>query len=164
MIKVLSIFSLTVLLSATASLRAQPPASAAMLKPVRGPLVSFGSLTPGDTLILVCFWSAASDAGIEALDAINAQYAGWKKRARFRMLAVAEDEGRGSGRIRGLKSEHGWTFDVYEDINGELRAAAHIRNLPSSVIITGGKVVYQMKGFEKGAEAYLFDKILAMQP
>jgi hypothetical protein len=53
-------------------------------------------------------------------------------------------------------------FDVCADINGDLQQALHFTNLPQSVILKNGQIVYQQSGFADGTEDYLFSKIQAL--
>ena len=114
-------------------LRAQNAAGDAQIKNLHGKMVSFSSVTQKDSLVLVCFWSAASlvRAGRVVL----------------------------STKIRPMVNENGWLFDVYADINGDLRKALKSNNLPQSMIIRRGKVIYEQSGYETGSENYLFQKI-----
>jgi cytochrome c biogenesis protein CcmG/thiol:disulfide interchange protein DsbE len=131
----------------------------AQLKNLHGKMVSFSTVTQKDSLVLVCFWSAASEASITELNAINAKYESWKESGLFRFMAISIDEGKAANRIRPMVNENGWLFDVYADINGDLRKALKSNNLPQSMIIRRGKVIYEQSGYEVGSENYLFQKI-----
>jgi len=141
---------------------AQSDLSTAMLKPLRGNLVSFSSVTQKDSVVLVCFWASTSDISVDELNAINANYEKWKSSIHFKMLAVSVDEGKSVSRVRPTVNMNGWVFDVYTDINGDLQKALNSNNLPQSMIIKNGKVLYRQSGFQKGTENYLFQKIIAI--
>ena len=140
-------------------LRAQNAAGDAQIKNLHGKMVSFSSVTQKDSLVLVCFWSAASEASVAELNAINTKYESWKESGLFRFMAVSVDEGKAANKIRPMVNENGWLFDVYADINGDLRKALKSNNLPQSMIIRRGKVIYEQSGYETGSENYLFQKI-----
>jgi hypothetical protein len=141
---------------------AQSDLSTAMLKPLRGNLVTFSSVTQKDSVVLVCFWASTSDISVDELNAINANYEKWKSSIHFKMLAVSVDEGKSVSRVRPTVNMNGWVFDVYTDINGDLQKALNSNNLPQSMIIKNGKVLYRQSGFQKGTENYLFQKIIAI--
>lgn len=134
------------------------------LKNVRGKIVSFDSLTKKNPVILVCFWSVNSDPSVSELNAINAQYAKWRQLASFRLVAVCVDEGNLSNRMRTTANMNGWTFDVYADMNDDLRRLLHAINTPQSIILKDGQVVYQQSGYQPGSENYLFNKLLSLAP
>ncbi|HMH34348.1 MAG TPA: redoxin domain-containing protein [Puia sp.] len=143
-------------------LHAQSALASAQLKNMHGKMVSYASITQKDSLVLICFWATTSDASIDELNAINASYENWTASVRFRLMIVAVDEGKAANKIRPMLNANGWTFDVYADINGDLRRALNSNNLPQSMIIRNGKVIYQQSGYEPGSENYLFTKIQAI--
>jgi len=139
--------------------RAQVSLDSIQLRPVRGAAVSYSSVTKKDSLILLCFWSVNSEASINELNAINSQYAKWKKSASFHLLAICADAGNLLNRMRPTANQNNWTFDVYGDMNGDLQETFHVKDLPESLILWKGQVVYQQSGFSPGSENFLFDKI-----
>jgi cytochrome c biogenesis protein CcmG, thiol:disulfide interchange protein DsbE len=104
-------------------LRAQSPLLSAQIKTIRGAMIPFSSAIQKDSLILVCFWATESDPSIAELNAINAKFEKWKQSLSFRLMAVSVDESRTASRVKGLINANEWKFDVYTDINGELRKA-----------------------------------------
>jgi hypothetical protein len=131
----------------------------ARLKPVHGAITSFGSVIRNDSLVLVCFWATSSDPSLDELNAINSNYDKWKKAVNFRMLAVSIDEGTEANKVRPVANMNGWKFDVFTDIEGDLRTAVHSTSIPQAVIIKSGKVVYLQSGFDPGSENYLLEKL-----
>ncbi|HSZ87202.1 MAG TPA: hypothetical protein VK787_14310 [Puia sp.] len=139
---------------------AQITISSATLKPMRGAIAPFSSFTQKDSLILICFWSVNSDESVNELNAINTHYDNWKETVKFKLMAISIDEGKIANRVRPTAIGNGWTFNIFIDINGDLRKALSSSNLPQSFIIKNGKVVYQQSGYEAGTENYLFQKIV----
>src|SRR5579871_6433863 len=113
-----------------------------------------------DSLILVCFWSVNSDESVNELNAINPHVQDWKDAVKFKLMAVSVEEGKLADRVRPTAIMNGWTFEVFVDINGDLRKALNSTNLPQSFIIKNGKIVYRQSGFESGTENYLFQKVI----
>ncbi|MBS1935369.1 MAG: hypothetical protein JST96_15320, partial [Bacteroidetes bacterium] len=102
------------------------------------------------------------DESMNELNAINAKIGQWKEAVKFRMMAVSVDEGKAANKVRPTINMNGWTFEVFVDINGDLRKAVNANNLPQAMIIKGDKVVYQQSGFEPGSENYLLQKLQAI--
>lgn len=127
---------------------------------MRGAVAPLSSFAQKDSLILICFWSINSDESINELNAINSQYDNWKEAIKFKLMAVSIDEGKIATRVRPTVIGNGWTFNVFIDINGDLRKALNSSNLPQSFVIKNGKVVYQQSGYDAGTENYLFQKIV----
>jgi len=150
------------LLASFLSAQAQVPLDSIQLRTLKGPIISYSTLARKNPVILICFWSVNSDPSINELNAINQQYGKWKQLASFTMMAICVDQGNLLNRMRPTFNMNGWTFDVYADINGDLKQALSSGNVPQSVILQNGKVVYQQSGFEAGTENYLFSKIQSL--
>lgn len=142
----------------------QLPPDSIQMKPLRGPIVTWASLLRKDSIFIVCFWSVNSESGIQELNAINARYEKWKQSTPFHLLAISCDAGNLQNRVRPTANMNGWTFDVYSDLNGDLQETFHIRNLPESLVLLNGKVIYQQAGYQSGAESYLFEKVMQSIP
>jgi hypothetical protein len=151
--------ALLCLLFAVFFTEAQPALKDMMLKPLRGKDNTFSFFSGKDSVILLYFWSVASDKSTDALNAIQLRYEKWKKEVSFKMMAVAVDEGKQSNRVRGMAGMNGWTFDVYTDVNGDLRQLFNVKSLPEAIVLKGDHVIYQQSGYESGTENYLFEKI-----
>jgi hypothetical protein len=54
---------------------------------------------------------------------------------------------------------NGWKFDVYTDINGDLRTALNSKTIPQTIILKNGKVLFLQSGFSPGSEHFLLDKL-----
>jgi hypothetical protein len=145
-----------------AVLAAQSDGSTVMLKTLRGSTLSFSALTQKDSLILICFFACTSDVSINELNAINNNYEKWKSEIHFKMMAVSVDQGKSASRVRPTVNMNGWTFEVYTDINGDLQKTLNSNNLPQSMIIKNGRVIYQQSGYQPGTENYLFQRIKAI--
>ena len=142
--------------------KGQPALADAQLKTLRGSQVSYSSLTQKDSLILVCFWSTSSEESINELNAISANLEKWKAMTPFRMLAISLDEGKAVNKIKPMANVNDWTFDILVDFNSDLRNALHSNNLPQSMIIRRGRIVYEQSGYQPGSEAYLMQRMLAI--
>ncbi len=126
---------------------------------MHGQPASFASLTLKDSLVLVVFWSLTSDESINELNAVNANFEGWKEKIHFKMMAVSIDEGKAANRVRPTAIGNGWTFDIFVDLDGNLRKALSSSNLPQAFIIKNGRSMYQQSGYDAGTEKYLFEKL-----
>jgi hypothetical protein len=152
------------LLASFLSAQAQVPLDSVQLKTLKGPLTTYAAATKKDPVILVCFWSINSDPSINELNAINQQYEKWKQLASFKLMAICVDQGNLLNRMRPTFNMNGWTFDVYADINGDLQQALASKEVPQSMILQNGKVVYQQSGFAAGTEDYLFSQLRKLSP
>ena len=132
------------------------------LKNLHGKIQTFSQITGKDSMVLICFWATTSEPSIAALNAINQRYEQWQSGLKFRLMIVALDEAKTASKIRPMVNMNEWTFDVYTDINGDLKKALHADLLPESMILKNGKMVYQQSGYEPGSENYLFEKLISL--
>ncbi|HVU57719.1 MAG TPA: hypothetical protein VHD83_21805 [Puia sp.] len=150
------------LLCSRAHVTAQSSPDSIQLKTVKGKMVSYGSVVGQSPLLLVCFWSVNSDASIDELNALNTQYAKFKKPAPFILLGICIDEGNLVNRMRPMALQNDWAFDVYADIDGGVQKLLHFTQPPQAFIVEKGQVVYQQSGFQPGSESYLLSKIQSL--
>jgi thioredoxin-related protein len=80
----------------------------------------------------------------------------------FKLIAVSIDDSRTSQRVKPFVTGKGWQFDVYIDVNSELKRAFNVTDVPCVMLIKNNKVVYQHTGYVAGSEEDLFDKIKSL--
>jgi hypothetical protein len=143
---------------------AQSRLDSVVVKTLRGANTPFSSLVKKDTIVLLCFWASSTEASINELNAINTKFESWTKLASFKMIAVCVNEGKDIGKVRPMVNAYEWAFDVCIDYNGDLRKALNSIDLPQSIILYKGQVVYQQSGFQPGSEDYLIKRIQTITP
>lgn len=159
--KILVLASLSLLCCGT-GVSAQSSPDSILLKNVKGKMVSYSSVVGQSPLLLICFWSVNSDASINELNALNTQYAKYKKPLPFMLLGICIDEGNLVNRMRPTALQNSWVFDVYADIDGGLQRQLHFTQPPQAFIVEKGEVVYEQSGFSSGSESYLLSKLQSL--
>jgi thiol-disulfide isomerase/thioredoxin len=130
------------------------------IRSLNGEEISFNSLgNNSDTVLIVSLWATWCIPCINELEAINEQYAERQKDAPFRLVAISVDDARTSARVRPFAKGRGWNFDIYLDVNNDLKRALNINDVPHILLIKKGKIVYQHNGYVPGNEEELFEKI-----
>jgi hypothetical protein len=135
----------------------------ARLKSLQGKIAPFSFFAKKDSLFVICFWSVESEESITELNSINTNLDHWQSQVPFRFMAVSADEGRMSSRFRPTYNMNAWTFEAYIDLYGDLRRAVHSNNIPQSVILFKGEVIYEQSGWTPGTENYLIDRLLTLK-
>ncbi len=135
----------------------------ARLKSLQGKIATFSTFAKKDSLFLICFWSVNSDESIAELNSINANLEKWQAMKPFRFLAISVDEGKTANKIRSTYNMNGWTFEVYDDLYGDVRQALHSNNFPQSMIVYKNDIVYEQSGWNTGTENYLIQRLLSMK-
>jgi len=136
---------------------------AVKIKALNGQEILFNTLgSNNDTAIIVSLWATWCVPCINELEAINDQYAERQKESPFKLIAISVDDSRTSARVRPFVKGRGWNFDIYLDVNNDLKRALNINDVPHILIIRNGKIIYQHNGYMAGNEEELFEKIRSM--
>jgi len=130
------------------------------IKTLTGNEVNFKSLgNNGDTALIVSLWATWCIPCINELENINEQFEEMQKETPFKLAAVSIDDARTSSRVKSFVKGRGWNFDIYTDINSDLKRALNVNDVPHILIIKNGKIVYQHNGYVPGNEVELFEKL-----
>lgn len=113
--------------------------------------------------IVLSFWATWCIPCINELTAINNNLDQWKKEAAFDFYAIAEDDDRTSKRIPSFVNGKGFEFKVLIDKNQELKRLLKLDNIPYTLIIKNGKIIYRHLGYVLGDEKLLFKEIKNLQ-
>lgn len=134
------------------------------VKSASGKTVDFAKLVGDtkDTAVIVSFWATWCVPCIMELDNINDQYASWQAATPFKLLAISIDDTRTSQRVKPFAAGKGWLFDVFLDVNHDLKRALNVNDVPHVLVIKNNKVIYQHTGYVAGNEDELFEKIKAL--
>ena len=132
------------------------------IKALNGSEISFNSLAGNsDTAIIVSLWATWCIPCITELETFKDQYEERQKEAPFKIIAVSVDDSRTSSRVRSFVKGRGWDFDIYLDVNNDLKRALNISDVPHVLLIKKGKIIYQHNGYVIGDEEELFKKLKA---
>lgn len=130
------------------------------IRDLSGRSVNFKDIgAPKDTAVIVSFWATWCIPCINELEAINDKYHDIQKEIPFKMIAISVDDARTSSRVKSFAAGKGWDFDIYLDINNDLKRALNINDMPHILIIKNGRIVYQHNGYLPGNEEELFEKL-----
>ena len=131
------------------------------IKSLSGSTSSFTELTKssGDTAVVVSFWATWCIPCVAELDNISDELSDKQKEMPFRFIGISVDDSRTANRVRSFVKGKGWKFDVYLDLNSELKRALNITDIPHVLIVKNGKIVYRHTGYIAGEEENLFEEI-----
>lgn len=109
--------------------------------------------------VLLSFWATWCIPCINELSNINDKYEGWKKDANFDFYAISEDDSRTTKRVQPLVNGKNWDFNVLLDKNQDLKRELNLMNIPYTLVVKDGKIIYRHAGYVTGDEEVFFKVI-----
>jgi len=159
--KIITAFSLLLI---TAISFGQSDLPATKIKSLAGQEISFRSLgLNSDTAIIISLWATWCIPCIQELEVIAEQYEERQKEVPFKLIAISVDDSRTTNRVKPFVKGRGWPFEIYLDVNSDLKRSLNINDVPHVLIIKSGKIIYQHNGYVAGNEEVLFEKLKANQ-
>ena len=130
------------------------------IRSLTGTEVIFSALAMNtDTAIIVSLWATWCIPCIQELEIISEQYEERQKEFPFKLIAISIDDSRTTNKVKPFVKGRGWPFEIYLDMNSDLKRALNINDVPHVLIIKSGKIVYQHNGYVAGNEEVLFEKL-----
>ncbi len=108
---------------------------------------------------VLAFWATWCIPCINELSIFNDNLVDWKKKYQFDFYAVSQDDSRTINRVKPLVNGKNWDFTVLLDKNQELKRELNLMNVPYTIIIKGGKIIYRHSGFVMGDEEEILQLI-----
>ena len=154
-----SLFVLAMLLFAVAeNVSAQLPSF--KLKTIEGKTVDTSTLSNDGKPFIIDFFATWCKPCNRELTAINEVYEDWQKETGVKVIAISIDQVQNSYKVKPLVDNHGWSYEVLLDPNGEFKRALGVQMIPYTLIIDGkGNIAYKHNGYSDGAEDELIEKV-----
>lgn len=133
-----------------------------MLTDLEGKKVNFSDFNEEEKPIIVSFWATWCGPCIKELAAINDVYSDWQKETGVKLIAVSIDDAKSVKRVRPLVNGKGWDYTVLLDTNNDLKRAMNVINVPYTIIVYKGKIVYKHTSYTPGVEKELIKKVKAL--
>ena len=112
-----------------------------------------------DKPVIIAFWATWCGPCVNELSIINDKLSDWKNIADFDFYAVSEDDSRTTKKVLPFVNGKGWAFDVLLDKNQDLKRKLNITNVPYTIVLKKGEIIYKHAGYVAGDEEALL-KIL----
>jgi len=128
------------------------------IKSLQGNEVMFNSFgNTRDTAVIISFWATWCIPCIQELNTIHDQYEDRQKETPFRFIAISIDDARTMQKVKPFVAGKGWPYEIFLDVNSDLKRALNIIDVPHILVIKNGKIVYQHNGYVNGNEEELFE-------
>ncbi|PQJ31056.1 thiol:disulfide interchange protein [Nonlabens arenilitoris] len=127
------------------------------LKNLDGKEISLANLSD-DKTVVVSLWATWCVPCIRELDTIAEVYEEMQEEINFELVAISVDDSRSTRRVKPAVMGKGWEYTVLLDPNNDVRRHLGNPNVPLTLIIKNGEIVYRHSSFTPGAEDELFEK------
>ena len=152
------LFLLTVIAGFCCVANAQIPS--VTLKDINGKTVKTDTIRNDGKPFIIDFFALWCKPCMRELTAIGDVYEEWQEETGVKIVAVSIDEGQNAQKVKPQIDNHGWTYEVLLDSNGDFRRACGIQNVPYVMVCDGdGNIVYKHSGYVEGAEEELIEKV-----
>jgi len=104
--------------------------------------------------MIISFWATWCAPCKKELNAVAEVYDDWKKETGVKLIAIAIDDSKSSGKVQPYVDSKAWEYESYLDVNSDFKRAMNVNMPPHTFIVDGsGNIVWQHVGFKDGDEA-----------
>lgn len=115
-----------------------------------------------DKIYIFSFWATWCTPCISELEEMNDLQEEWKKSVNFEIIAVSTDDSRTQKRVKPLVNGKGWNYKILLDTNQDFKRAMSIVNIPYTIVVKNGLIVYIQNGYVPGNENELLEKLKSL--
>lgn len=131
------------------------------LKDLDGKTVNMSAYNNSDKPVIISFWATWCGPCLKELTAINEVYSKWQKETGVELVAVSIDDARTKSRVKPQVKGKSWKYKVVLDENQELKRALNVGNVPYTMVLYKGKVVYSHSSYTPGIENEIYKHVKA---
>ena len=130
------------------------------VKTLNGKKFNISKLQNGQNPIVISFWATWCKPCKKELNNIAEIYEEWQDETGVKIVAISIDDSRSKSKVAPYVNSSDWEYEVYLDLNGDLKRAMGVSTVPHTFLLNKNKeIVWQHKGYVDGDENKLFKEI-----
>jgi len=110
--------------------------------------------------MIINFWATWCSPCKRELNNIAELYDDWVEETGVKIVAISIDDARNMQKVRPYVDGQAWDYEVYIDVNADLKRQMGVNNVPHTFLIDGeGNIVWQHNSYSEGDEYELYELI-----
>ena len=130
-----------------------------ILKDINGKSLNFSELSKEKNPIIINFWATWCAPCKRELNCINEIYPDWVEEFGVKLYAISIDDQRTVDRVKPYVLANDWQYEIFLDTNGDLKRAMGVNNVPFTVLLVNGKILWKHNNYNPGDEDELYNKL-----
>lgn len=160
--KVFKLLLCFMVLAVSTSAIGQSKLPSIMLTDINGKRVNISKYNASEKPVIVSFWATWCGPCIKELRAIKDVYSKWQKEFGVELVAVSIDDARTKNRVKPQVAGSDWEYTILMDENHELKRAMNVANIPYTVIMYKGKIMFKHSNYTPGIENKIYEELKSL--
>jgi cytochrome c biogenesis protein CcmG, thiol:disulfide interchange protein DsbE len=131
------------------------------LRDIDGKIISSSEITQPGTPTLVIFWKSTSGKCCENLGLLQEAWEETLSQQGVKMVAICMDCNGSWTQVKPIVNGNDWDFDVYIDVNGDLKRAMNVGDVPCTMLFDENQnMICRMNSACTGSQEFICSNIL----